>query len=111
MLYEVLFCQRIFAAQFSMDAAKFCGNRFLVCHDPFAGVTNAFFVIARPLKKAVAISGLQTIEIAALGYASLAMTIAANFLSPFLADYALPKNLPHLSVCALNPPGNVTAAP
>jgi len=36
--------------------------------------TKTVYFLRRPLKKAVAISGV-TIEIAALGYASLAMTI------------------------------------
>jgi len=63
--------------------AKFRGKRFLVRQYRFTDVSNALPVIARPQNVAVAISD-ATIEIAALGYASLAMTRADNFLSKTL---------------------------
>ena len=66
-----------------MCVTKFRGQRFLVCRYQFTDVSNALSVIARPQNMAVAISDV-TIEIAALGYASLAMTIAGNFLSKIL---------------------------
>ncbi len=63
--------------------SDFLAEQFLVCKYRFTDVGNALPVIARPLKKAMAISD-AAIEIAALGYASLAMTRADNFLSKTL---------------------------
>jgi len=64
--------------------AKFRSNRFIAWQYQFTGIDNALSVITRPPKAAAAISDV-TIEIASLGYASLAMTMAGNFLSKTLS--------------------------
>jgi len=91
--------------------AKFRVNRVIAWQYPFTGTMMAFLVIARPPKAAVAISDV-TIEIAALGYAStlrssratategasLAMTMAGNFLSKTLSCTA--TKICHTPTCS-----------
>jgi hypothetical protein len=101
--------------QKKMDQQCHCEGAVGDCGNLKPYSTKTVYFLRRPQNVAVAISGI-TIEIAALGYASLAMTMASDFLSETLLcagrQMGHPKNIGsiYLTHTLNNPPKTVILA-